>query len=102
MNNALLNNGSDPTLIHKDIKKKLGVKGEKPEISISGAILFDQIKLELINVNITSEDTSNRIQLSAWSVKDLDIPTINYDINAIKRKYPPLQDIELCEVNPPK
>ena len=36
------------------------------------------------------EDTSNQIQLSTWSLKDLDIPTINYDID--------IQDIEFPKV----
>ena len=49
--NALLDSGSDTTLIHKDIVKNLGLKGEKREISISGAISqTEKIKSELINV----------------------------------------------------
>ena len=36
--NASLGSGSNTTLIHKDIVKKLGLKGEKSEISISGTI----------------------------------------------------------------
>ena len=101
--NALLDSGSDTTLIHKDIVKKLGLKGEKREISISGAISeTEKIKSKLINVNITAEDTSNQIQLSTWSVKDLDIPKINYDINAIKLKHPHLQDIEFPKVKSDK
>ena len=48
------------------------------------------------------EDTSNQIQLSAWSVKDLDIPKINYDMNAIKRKNTHLQDIEFPKVKSDK
>ena len=73
------------------------------EISISDAISQTRtIKSELINVSITSENTRNQIQLSAWSVKDLDISTINYDINAIKRKYPHLRDIEFSKVKSDK
>ena len=64
------------------------------EISISDAISQTRtIKSELINVSITSENTRNQIQLSAWSAKDIDISTISYDINAIKWKYPHLRDI---------
>ena len=101
--NALLDSGSDITLIHKDIVKNLGLKGEKREISVSGATLqTEKIKSGLINVNIISEDSSNQIQLSAWSVKDLDIPEINYDMNAIKRKYHHLQDIEFPKVKSDK
>ena len=92
--NALLDSGSDTTFIHEDIVKTFRLKGEKREIIISGAISqTEKIKPGLIHVNITPEDTSNQIQLSAWSVKDLNIPAINYDKNAIKRKYPHLQDI---------
>ena len=62
--NALLDSGSDTTLIHEDI-----VKGEKRENSISGAISqTDKIKSELINGNITSENTSNQIQLNKMEV----------------------------------
>ena len=82
--NALLDSGSDITLIHKDIVKNLGLKGEKREISVSGATLqTEKIKSGLINVNIISEDSSNQIQLSAWSVKDLDIPETRYSRNKL-------------------
>ena len=101
--NALLDTGSDTTLIHEDIVKKLGLKGEKKEISISGSISqTEKIKSELIKVNTTSEDTTNQIQLSIWSVKDLDIPTINYDMNAIKWTYSHLQNIEFLKVKSDK
>ena len=101
--NALLDSGSDTTLIHEDIVKTFRLKGEKREIIISAAISqTEKIKSGLIHVNITPEDTSNQIQLSAWSVKDLNIPAINYDKNAIKRKYPHLQDIEFSKVRSDK
>ena len=99
----MLDSRSDTTLIHEDIAKNLGLKGEKKEISISGAISqTEKIKSELIKINITSEDTSNQIQLSAWSVKDLDIPTINHDMNAIKGKYSQLQILEFSKVKSDK
>ena len=101
--NALLDSGSDTTLIHEDIVKTFRLKGEKREIIISGAISqTEKIKSGLIHVNITPEDTSNQIQLSARSVKDLNIPAINYDKNAIKRKYLHLQDIEFPKVRSDK
>ena len=99
----MLDSRSDTTLIHEDIAKNLGLKGEKKEISISGAISqTEKIKSELVNVNITSEDASNQIQLSAWSFKDLDIPKINYDVNTIKRKYSHFQDTEFPKVKSDK
>ena len=101
--NALLDSGLDTTLIHKDIVKNLGLKGEKREISVSDATLqTEKIKSGLINVNTISEDPSNQIQLSTWSVKDLDISEISYDMNAIKRKYRHLQHIEFPKVKPDK
>ena len=60
--NALQDSGSDITLIHEDIVTKLEPKGEKREIGISSAISqTEKIKSELINVNTTSEYTSNQI-----------------------------------------
>ena len=41
-------------------------------------------------------------RLRKWSVKDLDIPTLNYDMNAIKRKYPRLQDIKFPKLKSDK
>ena len=60
--NALRDSGLDTTIIHKDIVKNLGLKGEKREISVSGATLqTEKIKSGLINVNTISEDPSNQI-----------------------------------------
>ena len=60
--NELLDSGSDITLTHEVIANNIGLNGEKREISISGAISqTDKIKSELINVNMTSDDTTNQI-----------------------------------------
>ena len=49
--NALRDSGLDTTIIHKDIVKNLGLKGEKREISVSGATLqTEKINQDLLTL----------------------------------------------------
>ena len=97
--NALLDNGSDTTLIRTDIVKRLQLKGEKRDINVSGAISQPEtIQSELVNVTVRSSTSNNTVQLKPWSIKDLDIPPINYDMNKIKSSYQHLKNIDFPKV----
>ena len=73
--NALLDCGSDTTLLRKDIAKRLNLEGSQQQLLVTSALSkSDKIDSAIVSVNASSLVTKDSSKLSACLVNNLDIP----------------------------
>ena len=94
---ALLDTGSDATLISEEIADKLKLKGEMHNISFSNVMSMEnKLPSKLVNFSVSSNSHPERVNISnAWVVKKLIIQTRRIDTKNIAAKYPYLPDIAI-------
>ena len=92
---ALLDTGSDATLISEEIAHKLKLKGEMRNISVSNVMSMEnKLPSKLVNFSVSSNSHPERVNISnAWVVKNLTIQARKMDTKNIAAKYPYLADI---------
>ena len=97
---ALLDSGSEVTLCHKNLQKRLGAVGKKLDFTLSGMIGSTVVKSEMIDVIITSIDGSFSIELSnVHTVNKMSIPQSCVAKKKDIVSWPHLQDIGLHDLN---
>ena len=93
--NALLDTGSDVSLISTKIASKLNLKGEPLNLNISSVLTkSSNVPCTSVNLNITSVSQKyEKGNVEAYVVKDLNVNPRSYNIQEVKEKYPYLKDI---------
>ena len=73
--NALLDCGSDTTLLRKDIAERLNLKRKLERLSVTSALSRSHnIDSAIVSFDISSTSISGSTQISAWVVHNLKIP----------------------------
>ena len=94
--NALLDSGSDSTLVTKVLADKLKLTGEDQPLTLSNAVCTSTRRMsKLVNFQISSPSHPSKILISnAWVVENLDLP--RFKINStINKQWNHLQDIQI-------
>ncbi|XP_057316774.1 uncharacterized protein LOC130657792 [Hydractinia symbiolongicarpus] len=99
--NAILDSGSDSTLICEETARKLGLGGKEQPLRVSTILSNSQTfksKIVLFNVHPINLKEEIRIE-KAWVVPDLNTPTKKRNITDLKEKYVHLKDIDIPTLN---
>ena len=99
--NALLDSGSDVTLITTKIADQLQLKGEMRRLNISNTISKSvTVKSKLVNFSISSRHHPEHLQVhNAWVVDTLNLPPQKISKQEIQSRWPYLSKIPLDTVN---
>ena len=93
--NALLDCGSDTTLLRKDIAQRLNLKGKQKKLRGNSALSNSRnIDSATVLLDISSTSVSGCTQISTWVVHNLKIPLNRCDVSEIKTINPHLKDID--------
>ena len=95
--NALLDSGSDSTLLEEDLAKKIDLQSDAAKLTIENALLATKsVTSGLVNFQISSNDHPNKISINgAWTVPNLSIRNYSYDSKDLKQRYEHLKSIPL-------
>ena len=93
--NALLDSGSDVTLISENLAKKLQLEGNLLNLNVSNALTKDtNVDCKSVTLTVSSlAKNFSRGEVEAYVVKELNINSAKYNILEMKEKYPYLKDI---------
>ena len=100
--NALLDTGSDATLLKGDIAKKLELNGDYKNLRITNAISkTSELESKHVSFKVSSESHPNFIDIeNAWVVSDLDIKCQPMNVFKLKKDFDHLRDSDLTPLNP--
>ena len=95
--NALLDTGSDTTIITSKLADELQIKGAKKDLNISSAIAEPvTVASRLVNFSLSSKHHPNHLEVkNAWVVDILNLPRQKVAQNYIKKRWPHLKDVPL-------
>ena len=95
--NALLDTGSDTTIITSKLADELQIKGAKKDLNISSAIAEPvTVASRLVNFSLSSKHHPNHLEVkNAWVVDTLNLPRQKVAQNYIKKRWPHLKDVPL-------
>ena len=99
--NALLDSGSDVTLINKDLASKLNLSGDSKVLNICNAI-SEVSKVECKPVEFQISSVCNSFQksdINAFVVGTLNVQPNSFKISSLKNDYPYLRDINFSILN---
>ena len=90
--NALLDSGSDSTLVTKMLANKLKLTGKDQPLTLSNVVCTSTKTMsKLVNFQISS-----KIRISnAWVVENLDLPQFTINSNTINKQWNHLLDIQI-------
>ena len=99
--NALLDAGSDATLIREDIAHILNLRGENKTLEIGNALLnSSSVQSEIVSFIVSSSSHPEKISIdNAFVVPNLNVRYHKIDINKIRSSFPSFKDIELPKLN---
>ena len=99
--NALLDAGSDATLIREDIAHILNLRGENKTLEIGNALLnSSSVQSEIVSFIVSSSSHPEKISIdNAFVVPNLNVRYHIIDINKIRSSFPSFKDIELPKLN---
>ncbi|CAH8613476.1 unnamed protein product [Schistosoma rodhaini] len=93
---ALLDNGSDSTLLLSDVAKQVGISGTVTRLSISSVIGASSQNAELINFEIESLDKTNRIKIEgAYAINNLPIKRAEIPPMDFQERWKHLKGVQL-------
>ena len=95
--NALLDSGSDSTLVTKTIADKLKLEGKSQILTMSNAVCSSTKTIsKLVNFHIFSPSHPSKIPISnEWVVENLDLPRFKINKNTIKKERKHFQDLPI-------
>ena len=97
-NNALLDTGSDTTLLRSDIATKLQLKGENRKLNINSALFHRKnVNFKIVTFDIKLDEPVKSFDIKAWVVESLNLAKVQYDVNEMKSKFSHLADITFPE-----
>ena len=93
--NALLDVGSDATLITKDLADKLCLQGPKQNLHFMNAITSLKIvSSNLVSFSLSSPSHPQYITITnAWVVEEHDIPTLKFSLHHLSSQYSHLSNV---------
>ena len=100
--NALLDTGSDATLLKSDIAKKLGLNSDYKNLRITNAISkTSELESKHVSFKVSSESHLNFIDIeNVLVVSDLDIKCQPMNVFKLKKDFDHLRDLDLPPLNP--
>ena len=95
--NALLDSGSDSTLVTKVLADKLKLTGEDQPLTLLNAVYMSTRTMsKLVNFQISSPSHLSKILISnTWVVENLDLLRFKINSNTINKQWNHLQDIQM-------
>ena len=95
--NAILDTGSDATLIRQDVARKLNLQGSSRKLEITNVFLdSSHFNSKLVNFKISSSSHPKAIEITnAFIVTNLNSNTKPVDPNVLKDTFPHLSDVNL-------
>ena len=95
--NALLDSGSDSTLVNKVLADKLKLIEEVQPLTLSNTVCtLTRTMSNLVNSQISPPSDPSKILVSnAWVVENLDLLRFTFNNNTIKKQWNYLQDIQI-------
>ena len=95
--NALLDSGSDTTLITSEFVKTLKLKGKQQKLNITSAISTSvSVTSKLVQFSICSTHHPDQIEVkNAWAVDSLNLPSQRISKAEIQQKWSQLKDIPI-------
>ena len=92
---ALLDSGSDSTLISSDLADKRNLQGKTKDISLTNVLsMSNKMKSKLVSFSISSCSHPQPLQIkNAWVVQDLQPSPFPVTVSSVKRKYSHLSEI---------
>ena len=96
--NALLDTGSDTTLLRSDIAVKLQLKGQNRKLNINSTLSHRKnVNFKIVTFDIKLDEPAKSFDIKAWVVESLNLPRVQYDVNEMKSKFSHLADITFPE-----
>ena len=94
--NALLDSGSDSTLISKDLADELNLTGKEYSLRFSNALnLNDKFKSKLVNFSLFSKKHPEEVNVNnAWVVENLNLPKYQINKKNLQNDFSYLKDID--------
>ncbi|CAH8290098.1 unnamed protein product [Schistosoma intercalatum] len=93
---ALLDNGSDSTLLLSDVAKQVGISGTVTKLNISSVIGASSQNAELTNFEIESLDKTNRIKIEgAYTINNLPIKRAEIPPTDFQERWKHLKGVQL-------
>ena len=97
---ALLDSGSDTTIISENVAQYLGLQGEERQVEIKSALSKTvHFNTKMVSFEIVTDNGNSNMNINAYTASHLDVPTVKYDANEIKNQYQHLRDIPFCDIN---
>ena len=99
--NALLDSGSDVTLINKDLASKLNLSGDSKVLNICNAILeVSKVECKPVEFQISSVCNSfQKLDINTFAVDTLNVQPNSFKISSLKNDYPYPRDINFPILN---
>ena len=95
---ALLNSGSDTTIISENVAQYLGLQGEERQVEIKSALSKTvHFNTKIVSYEIVTNNGSSNANINAYTASHLEVPTVKYDANEIKNQH--LRGITFCDIN---
>ena len=93
--NAVLDSGSDSTLIRSDTAEALHLYGKKETLRMTNVLSKEtSLQSKRVCFDLTSHDNATKEKLdNVWVIENLDVPLNRYDINKVKTEFQHLKDI---------
>ena len=100
--NALLDTGSDATLVRSDIANYLKLDGVTQNLKIANAVLNQKpLQSKLVSFEIYSDSQPDPfIITTAWPVPNLSVKYRKYNLNSVKLCYTHLRDKPIPKLHP--
>ena len=97
---ALLDNGSDSTIISENVAQYLGLQGEERQVEMKSALSKRvHFNTKMVLFEMIPDNGSSNVNINAYTASHLDVHTVKYNVNKIKNQYQHLRDIPFCDIN---
>ena len=97
---ALLDSGSDATIISENVAQYLGLQGEERQVEIKSALSKTvHFNTKMVSFEIVTDNGNSNMNINAYTASHLDVPTVKYDANEIKNQYQHFRNIPFCDIN---
>ena len=98
--NALLDSGSDTTIISENVAEYLGLEGEERQVEIKSALSKAiHFNTKIVSFEIVTDNGNSNMNINAYTASHPDVHTVKYDVNEIKNQYQHLRDIPSYDIN---
>ena len=102
--NALLDSGSDSTLISEELANSLDLKGKEYQLNLSNVLNYQNtFTSKLVDFAICSDIHPEIVNIqNAWVVDSLNLPKYKLNHEQLKSEFPHLKNVDFCLPNDSK